>query len=111
MTFGYPPPTERGVHVTNPREGATSLRSGTQHLPYRTSPAISEPSFERLSPRQREILALVAEEFANDQIARLLDLSEQTVKFHLSCIYRKLNLKGRTALITAQAERDADSCQ
>jgi DNA-binding NarL/FixJ family response regulator len=50
-----------------------------------------------LTRREGEILALVAEGLSNSKMARLLWLSEQTVKFHLSNIYRKLGVANRTA--------------
>ena len=50
-----------------------------------------------LTPREREILALVAEGQSNAAMARELWVTEQTVKFHLSNIYRKLGVQNRTA--------------
>jgi DNA-binding CsgD family transcriptional regulator len=41
-------------------------------------------------------LTLVAEGHSNAQLARMLWVTEQTVKFHLSNIYRKLNVSNRT---------------
>ena len=52
---------------------------------------------ERLSPRQREVLQLVAEGRANKEIAALLHVSEKTIDFHKSCIKREL-------LLTSTAE-------
>ena len=49
-----------------------------------------------LTLREREILGLVAEGNTNGQIARLLWVTEQTVKFHLSNTYRKLGVANRT---------------
>jgi two-component system, NarL family, response regulator DegU len=49
-----------------------------------------------LTRREREILTHVSEGMANAEIARQLWVSEQTVKFHLSNIYRKLNVTNRT---------------
>jgi DNA-binding NarL/FixJ family response regulator len=49
-----------------------------------------------LTRREMEILRLVAEGLTNAQLARMLWLSEQTVKFHLSNIYRKLGVANRT---------------
>jgi DNA-binding CsgD family transcriptional regulator len=46
--------------------------------------------------REKEILGLVAEGHTNGQIARLLWVTEQTVKFHLSNTYRKLGVANRT---------------
>ena len=49
-----------------------------------------------LTRRELEILRLVAEGHSNAELARMLWVTEQTVKFHLSNIYRKLNVSNRT---------------
>lgn len=49
-----------------------------------------------LTRRELEILTLVAEGHSNSQLARMLWVTEQTVKFHLSNIYRKLDVANRT---------------
>lgn len=49
-----------------------------------------------LTPRELEILKLVSEGMSNAQLARMLWVTEQTVKFHLSNIYRKLGVANRT---------------
>jgi DNA-binding NarL/FixJ family response regulator len=49
-----------------------------------------------LSTREREVLELVAAGATNREIARKLWVTEQTVKFHLSNIYRKLDVGNRT---------------
>lgn len=49
-----------------------------------------------LTLREREILGLVAAGATNGQIARMLWVTEQTVKFHLSNTYRKLGVSNRT---------------
>lgn len=51
---------------------------------------------EMLTSRQMEILELVARGLSNKQIGRKLDLSENTVKVHVSAILRSLGLKNRT---------------
>lgn len=53
---------------------------------------------ENLSPREREIVAMVAEGMRNKEIASKLSISEGTVKTHLHTIYRKLNVDGRVEL-------------
>jgi DNA-binding NarL/FixJ family response regulator len=50
-----------------------------------------------LTKRELEILRLVASGSSNSQMAKLLWVTEQTVKFHLSNIYRKLEVPNRTA--------------
>jgi NarL family two-component system response regulator LiaR len=58
--------------------------------------ADAHPAVETLTKREREILQLVAEGHSNSQLARMLWVTEQTVKFHLSNIYRKLDVANRT---------------
>jgi DNA-binding NarL/FixJ family response regulator len=49
-----------------------------------------------LTPREREILTLVADGRKNIEVARVLWVTEQTVKFHLANVYRKLGVCNRT---------------
>ncbi len=49
-----------------------------------------------LTPREREVLFLVAEGLTNAQIAQRLVVSQETVKFHLRNIYQKLGVSTRT---------------
>jgi DNA-binding NarL/FixJ family response regulator len=58
------------------------------------NPAAAEESV--LSARELEVLRLVAAGSTNGEIARKLWVTEQTVKFHLSNIYRKLDVGNRT---------------
>jgi DNA-binding NarL/FixJ family response regulator len=58
----------------------------------------NEPPAERstLTDRERQILQLVAAGATNGEIARQLWITQQTVKFHVSNIYRKLDVANRT---------------
>jgi DNA-binding NarL/FixJ family response regulator len=58
--------------------------------------AAKPPEEPGLTRRELEILRLVAEGHSNAQLARMLWVTEQTVKFHLSNIYRKLDVANRT---------------
>ena len=49
-----------------------------------------------LTQRELEILRLVAEGHSNGELARMLWVTEQTVKFHLSNVYRKIGVANRT---------------
>jgi len=55
------------------------------------------PAGEALTPREREVLRLVVEGYANKQIARRLLITEKTVKTHVSSILQKLGVADRTA--------------
>lgn len=57
--------------------------------------AEARPGIE-LSPREREVLALVAEGLPNKLIARRLEISERTVKAHLTSIFAQLGVTDRT---------------
>ncbi|MGQ0605053.1 MAG: response regulator [Anaerolineales bacterium] len=56
----------------------------------------SAPNPEALTEREEAVLALVAEGQSNAQIAAALNLSENTVKFHLRSLYAKLDVTNRT---------------
>jgi DNA-binding NarL/FixJ family response regulator len=53
--------------------------------------------FAGLTPREQEILALVAQGRSNAEIAKALSISEPTVKGHLWRLYRKIGVSNRTA--------------
>lgn len=59
-----------------------------------------EPSLEALSAREVEVLALMAQGLANKNIADRLNISEHTVKFHVSSILAKLAASSRTEAVT-----------
>jgi DNA-binding NarL/FixJ family response regulator len=54
---------------------------------------------EELTPREREVLQLLAEGLANKAIAQQLTISEHTVKFHVNAIMSKLGAQSRTAAV------------
>ena len=58
-----------------------------------------EDSYDLLSPREREILQLVAEGKSSKEIANLLNLSVYTVETHRARVMQKLNLRGIPELI------------
>ncbi len=63
------------------------------------------PLDEPLTPREREVLDLLAEGLSNKLIARRLQISEHTVKFHVSSIYAKLSASSRTEAVSQGARR------
>lgn len=54
----------------------------------------AEDAYDLLTPREREVLQLVAEGKSNKEVANVLNLSVYTVETHRSNIMQKLNLKG-----------------
>jgi DNA-binding NarL/FixJ family response regulator len=59
----------------------------------------------RLTPREREVLALLARGLGNKQIAWELSVSEHTVKYHVSSLYAKLGAGSRTEALRLGIER------
>jgi DNA-binding NarL/FixJ family response regulator len=103
----------------SPEELSAAVRALGEGL-WTGSPALLQSIFERqptfmvengdpivdpLTPREREVLQLAAEGLANKQIALSLEISEHTVKFHLSSLYTKLGVTSRTEAIRAGARR------
>jgi two-component system, NarL family, response regulator NreC len=59
----------------------------------------TEDAYDLLTPREREILQLIAEGKSNKDIANLLDLSVYTIESHRSNLMEKLNVRGLPELI------------
>lgn len=61
----------------------------------------SDPSqVEPVTPRETEVLSMLAEGLGNKMIARRLGISEHTVKFHVGSLMRKLSASSRTEAVT-----------
>ena len=60
---------------------------------------------EPLTPREVQVLELLAEGLANKAIADRLRISDQTVKFHVAAILAKLGVANRTEAVRAAARR------
>ena len=64
----------------------------------------TEP-IESLTPREQEVLVMMAEGLLNKEIADRLDVSDHTVKFHVSSIMGKLGASSRTEAVTRGIRR------
>lgn len=78
----------RGESPLHPRAASALLSAGM-----RTAPA---PETGGLSAREREVLSLVVEGLPNKLIARRLEISEKTVKAHLTSVFRTIGVDDRT---------------
>jgi NarL family two-component system response regulator YdfI len=66
---------------------------------------LSAPEQEPLTPREKEVLGMMAEGLGNKTIAFRLDISEHTVKFHIGSIFAKLRASSRTEAVTLGIRR------
>ena len=64
-----------------------------------------EPSGIELTPRERDVLALMAEGASNKAIASKLGISVHTAKFHVGSLLDKLDATGRTDAVAHAARR------
>lgn len=64
-------------------------------------PVAGDAAIASLTPRQREVLALLGQGKSNKEIARVLELAEGTVKLHVTAILKALNVNNRTRAVVA----------
>ena len=95
------PPEELATAVRTAAAGGSAL-----------APAIATRLLERLrapgvglSPRELEVLQLVAEGLSNQQISQRLFLSQATIKTHLAHVYAKLDVDSRSAAVASATKR------
>lgn len=92
----------KDIHPDDLVNAIRLLRAGERLIPgdlARTLVRSDEPRPEPLTPRQREVLALIAEGLSNKEIAKRLYLSEGTVKNTVSEIYARLNVRDRVQAV------------
>jgi DNA-binding NarL/FixJ family response regulator len=100
-----------GVRAILPREAATeqivaalyAASAGLIAVPVEASsliiPAALESTIESLTPREMEILEMLAEGLSDKKIAERLRISEHTAKFHVNSILGKLDAGTRTQAV------------
>lgn len=108
---GYIPKTSSGEVMVNalrlvlaggvylPREVLAHAEAPAPSRDGNSGPEKSRSDLSGLTPRQREVLNLIADGKSNKEIASLLGLSDGTVKTHISSILRTLDANNRTQAI------------
>lgn len=71
----------------------------------KTVPIDADDPIHQLSPREHEILMLIAKGDSNKHIARALDIAETTVKIHVQHIFKKLGISNRVHAAVYATER------
>ena len=80
----------RGEPALSPRIARRIVR----HFALQTSPQV--PAESSLTPREREVLALIGKGLTRPEVAALLEISPETVKDHVRMVYRKLDICSRS---------------
>jgi DNA-binding NarL/FixJ family response regulator len=88
------------LKTIDPRDLGGAIRQAVDGTAYHAHglPGLADPvpaSTHALSSRELEVVRAVARGLSNREVAKELWISEQTVKFHLTNVYRKLGLTGR----------------
>jgi two-component system, NarL family, response regulator YdfI len=87
--------------VTAAAAGLVAMHPETANSLLNTAPAISSATRapQSLTPREVEVLRMLAEGLGNKEIAWQLGISEHTVKFHVGSIFTKLDAASRTEAV------------
>jgi DNA-binding CsgD family transcriptional regulator len=94
MLVGVP-----GLRLVGPTEAADAVMVPS------TAVSLSADGDVPLTPRELEVLALLAEGASNKVIARRLGISVHTAKFHVASLLDKLDAVGRTDAVAHAARR------
>ena len=102
----------RAAHEVAVRLGAAPLRTAVEALVRRGRLDVDLPGVRRgpdpsavLTPREAEVLALLAQGRTNRQVGAALYISEKTASVHVSNILAKLGANGRTEAVAIAAQR------
>ncbi len=102
---------QQGFYVLHPVAATTLLaqsrrESLDEESEYENEPIAREQDLiEPLSPRELDVLRLMARGMANKQIAVVLFITEHTVKFHIRAILSKLGAANRTEAVTLALQK------
>ena len=111
------PSTELAEAIRMVQKGYTQLGPGILEKAMQSSPPVKEPQsvdvsgFHELTPREQEVLQLIAEGKSNREIAGELYIAERTVKNHVNSILRTLDVRDRTqaAILVKQMKPSQES--
>lgn len=77
-------------------DGNRYIDAQLSSLAKESTDSLSEASLKAITKRERQVLQLIAAGMLNKEIAIELDISEKTVKNHISSLFRKINVSDRT---------------
>ena len=94
-----------GDAVFSPRLAGFVLDAFQEEEPARAAARALDPELDQLTPRERQVLRLIARGYAYKEIATELGISAKTVESHVSAVLRKLQLSNRYQLTNWASER------
>lgn len=86
-------------------EAIRAVFAGEQYIPTQVAARIAERLLARLSPREMEVLKLLAKGLSNKEIAAQLGLVVGTIKIYVANIFNKLGVSDRTQALVAAVKR------
>lgn len=91
--------TSRSDSVERLLETCLAVAKGQMVFPFLDVRSLRQDPIEQLSRRERTLLEALSKGLTNRELARELDISTNTVKFHLSNLFDKLSVKNRAQAI------------
>lgn len=100
----------KSYSITEVQAAIAYIATGRSVLPAGWQGLIASPVRRSLglSPRHRQILALIAEGRSNEEIAGQLELSPNTIKFHIRALYSRLGVRNRVEAANRHAQLCSD---
>ncbi len=90
----------KSIRAADLSEAIRTVHAGGQVISEKVSRKLTEDAGSRhLSPRETEVLGLVRQGFTNDEIGRVLGISERTARAHMGTIMEKLHASDRAAAV------------
>ena len=89
----------RSESVERLLETCAAVAKGQMVFPFLDVRGLKQDPIESLSPRERTLLEALSKGLTNKELSRELDISANTVKFHLSNLFEKLSVKNRAQAI------------
>lgn len=89
----------RSESVDRLLETCAAVAKGQMVFPFLDVRGLKQDPIESLSPRERTLLEALSKGLTNRELSKELEISENTVKFHLSNLFEKLSVKNRAQAI------------
>lgn len=89
----------RSESVERLLETCAAVAKGQMVFPFLDVRGLKQDPIESLSPRERTLLEALSKGMTNRELSKELGISENTVKFHLSNLFEKLDVKNRAQAI------------